>query len=51
MQNKREQSRLRVFIAKLMAGSSEEEIISAEQSFRKYLELVTEIHRRNKNKK
>jgi ribosomal protein S20 len=46
MQNKREQSRLRAFIAKLMAGSTEEEIVSAEQSFRAYIALAQRIAKR-----
>lgn len=46
MRNKREQSKLRVFINELMQGKSEEEILEAESRFLEYLKLVKSIQHR-----
>jgi ribosomal protein S20 len=43
MRNKRDKSKLRVFITNIMSGATEEEILAAEQNFQAYLQLVKEI--------
>tara|TARA_R100000935_G_C2718562_1_gene116995 strand:- start:352 stop:519 length:168 start_codon:yes stop_codon:yes gene_type:complete len=51
MKEKRQSSKLRAFISSLMKGKSEEEITSAEQSFRAYIQLVQDIQRRRASEK
>ena len=51
MKHKRQESKLRAFISRLMQGSSEEEVFAAEQSFRSYLEIARRIQRRKQAEK
>ncbi len=46
MSNKREESKLKTFISNLMNGATDEEIVSAEQSFRAYIALAQRIAKR-----
>lgn len=46
MKHKRHESKLRDFISNLMKGKSEEEISSAEHSFRAYIQLAKDIQKR-----